>query len=147
MPPWLLSLAAGGDARTPHVPGRQYQAEPELIAAALAVLPNADEDWETWNTVGMAIFRASGGAGFAIFDGWSQKSAKYDARVTAEKWAQYFRCPPNRIGAGSLFHWANTISPGWSDAFWRQVEETFIAHPDPETRLKQIAWMQEHVWK
>jgi primase-like protein len=86
-----------------------------LIAAALAVIPNRDAGWEEWNRIGMAAWRATGGsdAGFEAFDGWSQKSAKYDAETTRERWQGYFSSPPTEIGAGTLFHLASQIVPRW----------------------------------
>jgi hypothetical protein len=55
-----------------HKPGDEPQADPAVIAAALAVIPN-DVGWDDWNRVGMAVWRATGGAepGFAAFDMWS----------------------------------------------------------------------------
>jgi hypothetical protein len=85
------------------------------IAAALAVIPNDDCDWENWNKVGMAVFAASGGSdeGFALFDRWSQKSSKYNADHTARKWGALHGCPPTSIGFGSLAYWANQADPSW----------------------------------
>jgi hypothetical protein len=90
------------------------QAPIEKIAAALTVIPN-NGSWDDWNSMGMAIFRATGGAeaGFALFDAWSKKSAKYDACNTAAKWAAYFKSPPTQIGAGTIFYLADQASPTW----------------------------------
>lgn len=98
--------------------GEEPQASCERIAAALAVIPN-DTDWDGWNRVGMATWRATGGAaeGFAAFDAWSKKSPKYDACVTAQKWAAYFKSPPTEIGAGTIFHLADQASPTWRQDF------------------------------
>jgi hypothetical protein len=93
-----------------------------LLARALAALPNT-VGWDDWNLIGMASWRATNGsaAGFALFDAWSQKSPKYDARATSAKWTAYFKSPPTHIGAGTIFHLANQHAPGWRDA-----------PPDPE---------------
>jgi hypothetical protein len=146
-PAWLVALAKANDTDTPHVPNKECEAELELLFAALAAIPNDDVDWETWNVVGMAIWRASGGAGFSVFDTWSQKCGKYDARKTAEKWAEYFKCPPTQIGVGSIIYWANKLSPKWAEEYWRKVEEIFTTPNDPETVRRQIAWMKKNVWK
>ena len=92
-------------------------------AAAYAVIPNDDVDWEEWNEKGMAGWRATAGAGFAGFDSWSQKSSKYNARNTTEKWRAYFSSPPTEIGAGSLIMWANDADPGWRKAYRAKVDE------------------------
>ena len=90
------------------------QASVERIAAALAVIPN-NEDWDGWNNIGMATWRATGGseAGFVAFDAWSKKSSRYDADTTAAKWAAYFKSPPTHIGAGTIFLLADQASPIW----------------------------------
>src|ERR1019366_7932911 len=62
-------------------------------------------------------------AGFAAFDKWSQKSAKYNAAVTREKWEQLFRSPPNEIGAGTIFHMADQASPGWRGPDDRPIKD------------------------
>ena len=56
----------------------------------------------------MAAFRASNGSAmvFAAIDKWSQKSSKYNAQNTANKWAEFFRYPPTDIGAGTIFYMA-----------------------------------------
>jgi RecA-family ATPase len=105
---------SGGNGGDRH-PGDDPRADVELIARALGAIPNT-ADWDGWNSTGMAIWRATGGggAGFALFDRWSQKSPKYDAANTAKKWAQYFRSPPSSIGAGTIFHLANQHDPIWN---------------------------------
>jgi hypothetical protein len=123
-PPWLIELTVKPD--TPHVPNNECTAELDLLFAALGAIPNDGVDWRTWNTVGMAIWRASSGTGFAVFDEWSRKSLKYNARKTAEKWSEFSKYPPDRIGVGSIIHWANELSPGWAEEYWRKVEEIFV---------------------
>jgi hypothetical protein len=101
------------DNGEPHKPG-EPQAEIERIAFALAVIPN-DEDWDGWNNIGMATWRATGGseAGLTAFDAWSKKSPKYHPHATAERWNGYFRSPPTQIGAGTVFYRADQASPNW----------------------------------
>jgi hypothetical protein len=74
----------------------------------------------------MAIWRSSDGKGFAVFDEWSKTCVKYNARRTREKWLEYSKYPPDRIGIGSIIHWANELSPGWAEEYWRKVEEIFV---------------------
>jgi putative DNA primase/helicase len=97
----------------PRTSGTAPEADPALVAAALAVIPNTDFGWEDWNRVGMAVWRATGGsdAGLAAFDAFSQKSSKYNAAETQQRWDHYFKSPPNQIGAGTLFYMANEASP------------------------------------
>jgi hypothetical protein len=113
-PAWLIELATRDDGGE-RVAGDEPEAEPAYVAAAMAVIPNDDVDWENWNRVGMACWRATGGSetGFAAFDAWSQKSSKYNAATTRERWEGFSRSPPDSIGAGTIFWLANTADPDW----------------------------------
>jgi hypothetical protein len=112
----------GGD---PHEAGQEPQAENARIAAALAVIPN-DEDWDGWNAIGMATWRATGGAaeGLTAFDTWSKKSPKYNAGETAKKWSAYFKSPPTHIGAGTIFYLADQADLEWRRAWQRSQNGT-----------------------
>jgi hypothetical protein len=65
-------------------------------------------DWLGWNRIGMALYAASGGSeeGFIAFDDLSARSVKYDPHTTRERWNNYHRSPPSRIGIGTLLHLA-----------------------------------------
>jgi hypothetical protein len=82
------------------------------LAEMVAAIPN-DFDWETWYSVGMAIFATSGGSedGFIAFDDLSARSSKYQPLATAERWRNYRRSPPNRTGIGKLV--ALALAAGW----------------------------------
>jgi hypothetical protein len=85
------------------------QADPLRIAAALLDIPNhGPADWEAWNKVGMAVWRATGGSdmGWAALDAWSRRNRAYDAEQTRARWDHYFTSPPTQIGAGTIFHMA-----------------------------------------
>lgn len=105
----LRSLSAPPAASAPLPP-----ADPKVVAAALAVIPNgAEVSWGDWNRIGMATFRATSGSadGFRAFDAWSAKWPHYDAAYTRNRWETYQRSPPTRIGAGTVFHLADKASP------------------------------------
>ena len=83
------------------------------LAEIVAAIPN-NCGWDDWNRVGMAIFTASKdrGDGFVIFDDFSARCPpKYDPRAVEERWCNYRRSPPTRIGIGSLIHLARQA--GW----------------------------------
>jgi putative DNA primase/helicase len=80
-PRWLINLAIAGDSDEPHLSSDMPEADPDLLAAALALIPNDDLDWESWNNIGLAFWRGTGGKNFEAFDAWSQKSKKYDVGV------------------------------------------------------------------
>jgi hypothetical protein len=146
-PSWLIKLTVKADI--PHVSNSESTAELELLFAAMGAIPNENVGWETWNKVGMAIYRSSDGKGFAVFDQWSRKSVKYNAHKTREKWLEYSKYPPDRIGVKSIVYWANRLSPGWAEKYGEVKEFVTFQNRkrDPETRRRQIAWMKEHVWK
>ena len=112
-----------GKADEPHEPS-EPQAAIEKVAAAVTAIANDNLEWDEWNKIGMAIWRATGGvvAGCTIFDAFSRRSKKYDQAETQQRWAHYFRSPPDSIGAGTLFHMADEAVPGWRDDFDNAAE-------------------------
>lgn len=78
------------------------------IQAALAWLPNAELDYDSWMRIGMALKGALGEAGADIFAEWSAQAAKDVPAATARAWASF---KPDRIGAGTIYHLA--IDRGW----------------------------------
>jgi hypothetical protein len=149
MPPWLLywfrnregearpgaEKVRGGSPFGPvpaHLRGRganltarvalQEAVDIVDIDAALEVIPNAERSWDSWNRVGMAVWRATEGsdAGMEAFDYWSQLSRKYDPAAAAERWRAYAGSPPDSIGFGSLVYEARQADPAWSPpSQWR----------------------------
>ena len=110
------------------------------VVAATSVLPNKDLEWEAWNRIGMALWAATGGspAGLAAGHAFSEKSRKYNARATSERWRHYLTSPPDRIGAGSIFHMAAQANPGWRRPSAINGRSAEWAQQDQETR-RQIA--------
>jgi hypothetical protein len=91
-----------------HTPG-QLQADPLRIAAALNDIPNiGPANWTAWNDVCMAIWAATGGdqLGWEALRAWSARNPAYDPAKCSERWNHYFKSPPTRIGAGTIFHMA-----------------------------------------
>jgi hypothetical protein len=92
---------------------RQEMSRRDLdLAEVVHAIPNV-RPWEEWNAIGMAIFVASGGSsdGQVIFDDFSAKSGKYDPHAVIERWRNYGRSPPSRIGIGFLIRLAREA--GW----------------------------------
>jgi hypothetical protein len=96
-------------------PADDPEADPELISAAMHVIPNPDLGYDDWKTFGMAIWRATAGSaeGLVSFEEWSKKSGKYDADNTRKAWQEITRSPPDRIGAGTIFYHADKADPEW----------------------------------
>ena len=112
----LAQLAPIIDARPPDQKSNgtdhtssEPQADPLRIAAALASIPNGGApDWERWNYIGMAVWRATGGsaAGWEAWNAWSQRNGSYDTQEARERWSHYSTSPPTQVGAGTIFYLA-----------------------------------------
>ena len=113
-----------------EIPNAAAEADIARVAAALDVIPNNGLDWNDWNRVGMATWRATGGSaeGFEAFKKWSAKSRKYDAAQTVARWKHYFKWPPNRLGFGTLHYLADMAAPGWRE----QATQSRGEDPEPE---------------
>ena len=112
------------DGTPPPHPGSAYgpSADPQDVAAALAVIPNSGPpDWEAWNRVGMATWSATAGAetGYVAWFAWSAQHPAHDGAACAERWRAYATSPPSSIGAGTLFHLARQARPGWQPPTWQ----------------------------
>ncbi len=127
-----------------HATG-EAQADELRVLAALAEIPNAGPpDWEWWNRVGMAVWRATGGSliGEQTFSKWSARNAAYDPAEVLERWAHYAVSPPSQLGAGTLFHLAREArlrrrderepdqeqigpqpDPAGDPGYWQSIEE------------------------
>ena len=88
--------------------GHAQQGTPDAVRAALAHIPNADLDYDSWVRIGLAIKGAIGEAGAELFAAWSAQAAKNDPDVTARNWAGF---RPTSIGAGTIYHLA--MERGW----------------------------------
>ena len=100
-------LAAGADRR--RRPSSHSQAGTlAAIREALAWIPNADLDYDSWVRIGLALKGALGDAGGDLFAAWSAQSGKDDAAFTAKTWAGL---KAERIGAGTIYHLA--MERGW----------------------------------
>ena len=109
---WLGQPDPDAPRRYPRRRAEQNSHEIDL-AELVDTIPN-DCDWNNWNRIGMAIFAAAKdkGDGFVIFDNFSAKSASYNPHDVEERWRNYERSPPTRIGMGTLVHLARQA--GWS---------------------------------
>jgi hypothetical protein len=84
------------------------------VQEALKHVPNPDLNWDDWNRIGMAIYCATEGKGFIVFDQWSRDSGKYNQIETRQRWDHYSKSPPSKIGAGTLYYYAQ--QNGWVPA-------------------------------
>jgi hypothetical protein len=102
----------GGDDGI-HETGGDPEAPIDDIIAALAIIPNDFTEWNRWNTIGLAVYAASGGAadGYTVFALWSEQNPAFDATETERMWTHMHRSPPTRSGYGSLVFWAREHDP------------------------------------
>jgi Primase C terminal 2 (PriCT-2) len=100
------------------------------LAEALSYILNRNLPWDEWTVIGLALFAATKGKGFAIFDQFSRRSAKYDPAKTLERWQQIRGSPPDRIGARHIFHraaahgWTPKTSPTYPAAAFSELDST-----------------------
>ena len=104
MKPMRLVAGQTGPAHSSHAQTGTMAA----IREALAWIPNADLDYDSWVRVGLALKGALGDAGGDLFAAWSAQSGKDDAAFTAKTWAGL---KAERIGAGTIYHLA--MERGW----------------------------------
>jgi putative DNA primase/helicase len=116
------------------VGGEEPEADPERVSTAMAVIPNADVGWGDWKKFGLAIYRATSGTGFKIFDEWSKKSAKYDEGYTRTEWEGIRGSPPDRIGAGTIFYHADLADTKW----WRKGDRLVLDLNAPLDSAKEF---------
>jgi hypothetical protein len=105
-----------GQQRNTWGASEQCASKQEHVALALQVIPNVNRNWDEWNNIGLAVWGATNGSdiGFKAFAEWSAKSSKNDPTVTTERWDHITRCPPDRIGFGTLVHLARQVDSNWS---------------------------------
>jgi hypothetical protein len=125
----MSNVAAPAPNRN-HDPLGLFSVNAKEVEAALAVIPS--DDYDTWIKIAHAIKGALGDEGFGVFNSWSNKSERYDATETKDKWSSIGNV--NEIGAGTIFQLAKdfgfevgefrtrkeTVSPPLSIDEWRK---------------------------
>lgn len=102
------STLANG-ARGHGAPAHAQAGTLPAIRSALAFIPNAELDYDSWVRIGLALKGALGEDGAELFATWSAQAAKNDEAFTARSWTSF---KPNSIGAGTIYHLA--IERGWA---------------------------------
>jgi hypothetical protein len=138
LPPWPDDLRPVARDE-PHTPGDEQQADPALVAAAIAAIPPAGIGGRDMRVrIGMAIHAATGGSevGFDIWWTWLQRCGAEHTRKAQARW-RGFR--PHSIGVGTLFYEANLAAPGWLER-WdaQQFEKLERANRDSSAALFQL---------
>jgi hypothetical protein len=106
--PQRLAGACMNGTAHPCLPAHSPAGTLPAIRTALAWLPNAELDYDSWMRIGMALKGALGEVGGVLFADWSAQAAKNHPDTTAKAWASF---KPDRIGAGTIYHLA--MARGW----------------------------------
>lgn len=120
------------------------------VQDALKFVPNPDLSWDDWNRIGMAVYCATEGKGFIVFDQWSQASGKYNSLETRQRWDHYSKSPPSKIGAGTLYYFAQ--QNGWVPAPHlnlnpaKEIKVDLTGLAEPRKTLKSTKENFPHEW-
>jgi hypothetical protein len=95
-------------------PAKQEAPDRARIVAALKTV-SSDCGYQVWFEIGCALAKELGQDGFALFDKWSSKSAKYDANVCRKQWDACLGT--EKFTIATLFHHAEEAKPGWRTEF------------------------------
>lgn len=90
--------------------GRVMDVSQADIASMLGAIPCPD-DYHDWVQIGMAVHHSTAGAGFALWDKWSQTGAGYEPDNMQTKWHSFGKHPVP-VTVGTLIHRAE--QNGWS---------------------------------
>jgi Primase C terminal 2 (PriCT-2)/RepB DNA-primase from phage plasmid len=111
-----LERKAGNGAANGHLNFTRADVDVELERARDALRYIPADDYDTWVTMGMALENRFGEKGRPLWDDWSARSDKYDARDQELKWRSF---SGSGLTIATLFHRAR-------QAGWRPAEETII---------------------
>ena len=104
----------------------------DLIAEAIAHIPNNDLPYDEWIKVGLALYAALGPDGRALWEAWSAEAAKNDPAHTVQKWDSF--ASVRNVTVGTLFWLAR--QNGWRAEQPRRVRTT---HPSREASDEHTA--------
>lgn len=126
--PRTIAVGLASPGETVHLP--EQRGTLVAVTEALAFIPNADLDYDSWVRIGMALKGALGDDGWPLFEAWSDSSVKNDIKTTARSWRSF---APTRIGAGTLYKLA--LDAGWIPAADLQLNGEIVMnghHPARE---------------
>lgn len=95
----------------------------DLIAEAVADIPNNELPYDDWIKVGLALYAALGPDGRDLWETWSAEAAKNDPAHTAEKWDSF--ASVRSVTVGTLFWLAR--QNGWRAEQPRRARTTHIS--------------------
>jgi hypothetical protein len=126
-PQFLLDMIGTDRPRSAADPDKQLVAgDINELAFAVSITPNDLKGWKEWKDYCMALFNACAGSdeGFEMFDEFSQRwtgDGGYDKELAQKCWDEVTGCPPNEIGAGTVFMKASEADAEWRTAYQEQI--------------------------
>lgn len=104
VPDKLLEMLRVPERHRADMGGKTVDVAPTDLEEMLSHVRDFD-DYEVWVKIGMALHHATGGSAFALWDRWSQQSAKYASNEMSHKWHSFGRSA-NPVTLGTLVHYA-----------------------------------------
>ena len=133
-----LNGGAGHKGNGAYQGRRELQADPALVAAAMATIPNPDAHYNEWVRMAYAVAGATGGTGYDIL--LELVAPSHRSTTTARPRRYGAACwPPESpsIGAGTIFHEAKRH--GWIDPRRKKADAPEDGSPDAELGLRRAA--------
>lgn len=120
LPNWIRDLGRGSNsaAAGPEKPASTRcitDAQKLEIKEALSYID--PDEYHQWIDIGQTL-KNIGAAGFGLWDTWSQRSEKYDARVMGKKWRSF---APNKLDIETIFFRAQ--ENGWVNPMGKAASE------------------------
>lgn len=109
VPDWIRDLAHARQHVEPTTRTSRFVTEGQIDELRSALLLLDADDYNQWVQCGLAL-KAIGGAGFELWDEWSQRSAKYKPLEMGHKWRSFKQ---GALNFESIFHWAQEA--GWNN--------------------------------
>lgn len=84
----------------------------EDVAAALAVIPNINTDYDTWLKIGMGVFTSTKGSaeGYGLWEKWSAQNVRSKRDECLAPWKAWHRSNP-KVMFGTLMFYARQADP------------------------------------
>lgn len=103
-PQALIDLLRKPERHRTEYNGISVDVSHDDIRDMLRYIPNNDFPYDEWLKIGMAIHQATNGSGFALWEEWSETSAKHDITLMEMRWHSFGRAA-NPVTIGTLiFH-------------------------------------------
>lgn len=136
-PQALLDMLRKPERHRAEYDGRSIDVSHGDIADMLAHI-SPDVDYDTWIRIGMAVHHGTGGSGFSVWDDWSGRGEKYDAKNMDSHWHSFGRSA-NPVTLGTLIHHAEQGGWQWPvDLGDMEANADWLDNPMPKDAPKDF---------